>query len=45
MKLSNEMLISKYESRIALLNERPKDNSNIVRKLQRQLRNLRKELA
>ena len=40
MKLSKEMLISKYETRINLLNERPKDNSNIVRKLQRKLRKL-----
>ena len=45
MKLSREMLISKYESRIALLSERPKDNSNIVRKLQRQLRKFKSQEA
>ena len=45
MKLSREMLISKYESRIALLNERPKDNSNIVRNLQRQLRKFKSQEA
>ena len=37
--------ILRTESRIAILQERPKENGRIVAKLQRKLRNMKQELA
>ena len=40
--MNKELKILQTENRIALLSERNKDNGRIVKKLKRQLRNLRK---
>ena len=40
--MNKELKILQTENRIALLSERNKDNSRIIKKLERQLRNLQK---
>jgi hypothetical protein len=41
--MNKELRILQLENRIALLSERTKENGRIIKKLQRQLRNLKAE--
>ena len=43
--MTNTYKILRLESRIAILQERPKENGRVVNKLQRQLRNLKAMVA
>ena len=41
--MDREVVIKQIQNRISVLENRPKDNASIVRKLRRQLRNLEKQ--
>ncbi len=43
--MDKNVIIAQMENRIKVLENRPKDNANVIRKLNRQIRNLKRQTA